>query len=93
MIFRDIRFKFVYHLDGLVVYSEDFSQHLRHIDEVFIRLRDSVLTVNPAKFVFAGQEICFLGHRVSPVGASIDPGRTRYKRVPPAKRRPIHKYD
>jgi hypothetical protein len=87
MIFHDISFKFVYHyLDEVVIYSEDFSQHLQHFGEFFSGLRDAGLTMNPAKLVFAVQEICFLGHRVSPLGVSIDPERTRATReFPPPK--------
>jgi hypothetical protein len=62
-----------------VIYSEDYEQHLRYLDEVFTHLRSAGLTVNPGKVVLAGQEIMFLGHHVSPSGISIDPERTRAK--------------
>jgi hypothetical protein len=78
MIFHDVKFKSVYHyLDDLVIYSEDFDQHLQHVSQVLYRLRKAGLTVKPSKVVFAVKEISFLGHHVSPLGVSIDPGRTQ----------------
>jgi hypothetical protein len=78
MIFHDVKFKFIYHyLDDLVIYSKDFDQHLQHISQVLSRLRKAGLTVKPSKVVFAVKEISFLGYHVSPLGGSIDPGRTQ----------------
>jgi hypothetical protein len=87
MIFHDVKFRFVCHyLDDLVIYSEDFNQHLDHISEVLSRLREAGWTVKPSKVVFAVQEISFLGHRVSPLGVSIDPDRTEaIRKFPPPK--------
>jgi transposase InsO family protein len=65
-----------HYLDDLVIYSSDFDQHLDHVAQVFSRLRDTGLTVKPSKVVLGVQEISFLGHRVSPLGISIDPQRT-----------------
>ena len=59
---------------------------MHHVGEVFCMLREAGLTVNQVKVVFAVQEICFLGHRVSPLGVSIDPERTRaIREFPPSK--------
>jgi hypothetical protein len=85
LIFHDV--KFVYHcLDDLVIYSETFEQHLDHVDQVLSRLREAGLTIKPSKIAFAVKEISFLGHRVSPLGVSIDPIRTHSVRdFPPPK--------
>jgi hypothetical protein len=40
---------------------------------VLDRFRKAGLTVKPEKFVFATQDISFLGHLVSPTGVRIDP--------------------
>jgi hypothetical protein len=87
IIFHDMKFKFVYHyFDDLIIYSENFDQHLDHISEVLSRLREGGLTVKPSKVAFAVQEISFLGHRVSPLGVSIDPDRTEaIRKFPPPK--------
>lgn len=75
-VFSEIKFKFVYHyLDDLVVYSKSAQEHLEHLREVFMRLRQAGLTVNPAKVVFAGSAMKFLGHVVSGEGISISPER------------------
>jgi len=77
-VFGDVKFKFVYHyLDHLVVYSEDFDSHIKHLGIVLDRLRSASLTVKMEKVVFATQEISFLGHLVSAAGVCIDPERTR----------------
>jgi hypothetical protein len=77
-IFHDVKFRFVYHyLDDLIIYSDSFTQHLQHVEEVLKRLRQAGLTVNLARVSFAVHEISFLGHRVSPFGVTVDPERTR----------------
>ena len=67
----------MYHYLDDVVYSESFEQHLVHIKTVLDRLRSAGFTVKHDKFVFATQEISFLGHVISPSGVRIDPERTR----------------
>jgi len=86
-IFHDVKFKYVFnYLDDLLVYSESFEDHLRHLEEVLIRLRGAGLTVNPDKVSFAKSEISFLGHLVSSRGVCIDPARTQAIRdFPPPK--------
>jgi hypothetical protein len=72
--FQDLKFEFVYHyLDDVVVYSENFEEHLEHLKIVLDRLRSAGLTVKPEKVVFATQEISFLCHVISPAGLLIDP--------------------
>jgi transposase InsO family protein len=86
-VFQDLKFECVYHyLDDVVVYSEDFESHLKHLRIVLDRLRDAGLTVKPDKVVFATQEISFLGHLVSASGVRIDPERTRAIRDFPSPR-------
>jgi hypothetical protein len=77
-VFQDLKFEFVYHyLDDVVVYSESFEEHLKHLEIVLERLRSAGFTVRPEKVVFATQEISLLGHVISPAGVRIDPERTR----------------
>jgi transposase InsO family protein len=77
-VFGDLKFNYVYHyLDDLVIYSENYQEHLEHVREVLNRLRGAGLTVKPEKVTFATKEISFLGHLVSPSGVRIDPERTR----------------
>ena len=86
-VFSDIKFKFVFHyLDDLVVYSDSFEEHILHLHEVFSRLRQAGLTVNPNKVKFATPRLSFLGHIVSPEGITVDPSRTEaIKNFPPPR--------
>lgn len=78
LILGDLKYKYVFsYLDDVIVYSENFEEHIAHITEVFSRLRKAGLTVNPNKLKLAEQKIPFLGHLVSYQGVSIDPERTR----------------
>ena len=77
-IFHDVKFKYVYHyLDDLVIYSENFHEHISHLREVLTRLRAAGLTVNPEKVRFASGQLSFLGHKISAQGVTIDPERTK----------------
>ena len=86
-VFSDLKFNFVFHyLDDLVVYSDSFEEHVLHLREVFLRLRNAGLTVNPAKVRFATPHLSFLGHIVGPSGISVDPSRTdAIRRFPPPR--------
>jgi hypothetical protein len=87
MILYNVKFGFIYHyLDDLVIYSENFDQHLDHISEVLSCLREAGLAVKPSKVVFVLQEISFLGHHVSLLWVSIDPDCTKaIRKFPPPK--------
>jgi transposase InsO family protein len=77
-IFGDIKYKYVFnYLDDVVVYSENFDDHLQHLKEVFCRLRKAKLTVNPAKISLAVTQIKYLGHIITSQGIRIDPERAQ----------------
>ena len=49
-VFSSIRGKFVdFFLDDIIVHSENFKDHIEHIEEVMIRLQRAQLTAKPAK--------------------------------------------
>ena len=52
---------FVYLNDVLIV-SPDHDSHRHHLQEVFSRLCENGLTINPKKSVFGQEEVKFLGH-------------------------------
>ena len=52
------------YLDDIVVYSTTWAEHLQHLAEVFKRIHQAGLTVQPKKCAFAQQEVCYLGHVV-----------------------------
>lgn len=76
-VFSDLKFNCLYHyLDDLVIFSQNFQEHVEHVREVLKRLREAGFTVKPSKVKFAKPEISFLGHIVSRAGVSIDQTRT-----------------
>ena len=52
------------YLDDIAVYSATWAEHLQHLAEVFKRIHQAGLTVQPKKCAFAQQEVCYLGHVV-----------------------------
>ena len=55
----------VVYLDDIVVYSHALSEHEMHLKKVFQWLREHKLYVKPEKYEFAGEQITFLGHKIS----------------------------
>jgi hypothetical protein len=62
---------FVY-LDDIIIVSPSFDTHLRHLTEVFSRLRDANLKLNPEKCHFCCSELRYLGHIVNRDGVHTD---------------------
>ncbi len=57
------------------MHSEDWAEHLQHLDTVFFKLREVNLKLNPNKCCFAARSITFLGHVVSHEGTKPDLGK------------------
>jgi len=52
-IYKDIAWKFVVvYLDDTIIYSRTFEDHLKHLREVFIRIRKAGLRLNLEKYKF-----------------------------------------
>ena len=66
---------FVY-LDDILIASRTLEEHLRHIKEVFGRLRDAGLRLKPKKCLFLRNEVPYLGHVISADGIRPDPAKT-----------------
>ena len=62
---------FVY-IDDVLVVSKIFEEHLRHLEQVFVRLQKSGLRLKPKKSHLIRDEIIYLGHVVSSAGISPD---------------------
>lgn len=73
-VLRGIQFVYAY-LDDLLVASLDVDSHKTHLREVFSRLQDFGLTINPAKCQFGKSTLDFLGHQVSSDGIKPVQGR------------------
>lgn len=50
------------HLDDICIYSKTFSEHVAHLREVLIRLRNAGLTANTSKCKFLLKSMKILGH-------------------------------
>ena len=67
------------YLDDIVVFSQDWDTHLRHVAEVLQRLRDVGVTCNLRKCQFARQELKYLGHVIS--GDTVRPNPEKVEAV------------
>ena len=50
------------YIDDVLIFSNNFDEHMIHVAEVFSRLRDANLTVKLAKCCFACDQLDYLGH-------------------------------
>ena len=61
------------YLDGVIVYSQDFSAHLDHLEKVFEAFGRYGLKLRPERFKLFQKKVKFLGHEVSSQGVAPDP--------------------
>ena len=52
------------YIDDMIVFSETWSDHLRHLEQLFARLMEANLVINLAKSDLAKAKITYLGHVV-----------------------------
>jgi hypothetical protein len=75
-IFKELGDRFLkIFVDDLNIHSEDWEEHLQHLDVVFLKLRGVNLKLNPSKCCFVARSITFLGHVVSNEGTKPNPGK------------------
>lgn len=65
-------YTFVYQ-DDILIFSQSFDDHLKHIENVLDCLKSANLTVKSDKCEFGMEEIKFLGHIISPKGIEKNP--------------------
>lgn len=65
----------MWYLDDIVIFSSNFPEHLRRLDEVLTNLAKAGLTLNTKKCHFARKSIKVLGHIVSKDGIRPDPDK------------------
>ena len=58
------------YLDDIIIFSKNEEDHLRHLEEVFHRLRQAGLKMKRLKCDFFKSEIHYLGHLISAYGIS-----------------------
>lgn len=77
-ILRGINFKFcLVYVDDILVFSKSFKDHISHLEQVFSRLRDANLKLNPEKCDFVKDKIKYLGFILSSKGVDVDKERVK----------------
>nr|CDS33596.1 gag pol polyprotein [Hymenolepis microstoma] len=74
-VFRGLDFVFTY-IDDVLIASSNPEEHKQHLRQVFERLQQYGITVNPEKCKFGHTEIDFLGRHISGRGITPLPERT-----------------
>ena len=65
------------YIDDIIVFSKSVEEHLAHLEEIFRRLKEANLKLNPKKCCFAKQKVEYLGHVVTPDGVQPNPEKVR----------------
>ena len=52
------------YLDDVAIYSDNWEDHLRHVDSVLKKISEAKLTIKPSKCKFAQSQTKYLGHIV-----------------------------
>ena len=69
------------YLDDVVIFSETWTEHLTHLEQVFVGLEEAGLTVKASKCQIGMRECVYLGHVVGngcvrPEAGSHSPKKT-----------------
>jgi len=80
--------------DDTIVIGRTLEEHKINLREVFRRLREANLRLNPEKFQFFKKELLYLGHRVTSEGIGTDPEKVAAIAVlePPSTVKKLRKY-
>ena len=64
------------YLDDILIFSESYEDHLKHIEMVIQRIKEAGLKLNPSKCKFFRRSVKYLGHVVSSEGLQVDASKT-----------------
>ena len=70
------KYAFAY-LDDIIIFSENFSQHIAHVQEIFSLLRKAGLKLKLSKCNFGVDKVKYLGHEISSRGITPDPEKIK----------------
>ncbi|CAF4187328.1 unnamed protein product, partial [Rotaria sordida] len=65
------------YIDDIIIYSQNFNEHLKHIEEVCSLLKEANFKLNVEKCEVARTEILFLGHVIKAGTIKPDPNNIR----------------
>ena len=75
-VYKGIAYKYVVvYLDDTNIFSRTFDDHIKHLREVFTRIRKAGLKLNIEKCNFWMNKLPFLGHIITEKGISPDPDK------------------
>ena len=64
-------------VDDILLYDEDFGQHLQRIRDVLTRCREHGITLNREKFTVAASSVKFCGYKISHDGIAADEDKVK----------------
>ena len=82
-ILGNLPYTFVY-LDDIIIFSSSTQEHTMHLEELFHRLQQNGLVINPAKCEFFRGSLEFLGHHVDAQGMQPLPSHVQAIKAFPA---------
>src|SRR3954466_8741589 len=59
-------------INDILVYSNTFEDHLKHLEKVFQALHNARLKINKEKSHFIQEKVTFLGHTISAESNKLD---------------------
>jgi len=78
------------YLDDIVIYGSNLKEHNKRLVEIFSKLREHKLKLQPDKYEFLRKEVIYLGHIITEDGIRPDPSKLHaVKNFPTPKRRAI----
>ena len=63
------------YLDDIIVYSRTPAEHVDHLGQVLQRIQEHGLKLRPKKCALFQEEVCHLGHIITPTGVAVDPNQ------------------
>ena len=60
-------------LDDILTYSKTAEDHLKHLEEVFVTIRNAKLKLKPKKSQLLQRHVVYIGHVIGVGGTSPDP--------------------
>ena len=64
-------------MDDVIVFDDNFDQHVDRVRALLLRCREHGITLNPDKFKFAEKEVKFVGFTINAQGVSTDPDKLK----------------
>ena len=83
-VLQGINFKYaLVYVDDILIHSANFEEHLVHLQNVFDRLSDANLKLQPKKCQFAAKRVEYLGHYFSKNGIQVNPSKIQVVKTYP----------